>query len=139
MIVWLFSALSVCLFAAIACGCTQTPGLCPQSLGSLCSPHGCSCASCSPVACAQRGKEGTFYVPLSCSNSECRAEVKGTCAGLLRELQLPASDCEWCSHHRQCTPLRAHRPLCCGPLRHSDGRQPQQQDCFASSFMDPAC
>lgn len=42
MTVLVLSALSVCLFATSAGGCTQTPGLCPQSLGSLCSPHGCS-------------------------------------------------------------------------------------------------
>lgn len=92
---------------------------------------------CVPLWLVHRGGgKGTACVPLSCSSSQSAAlRGEGQCAGLLRELQLQVSDCEWCSHHRQPCPTVCSR--CCGPLRHSDGRQEQQQDCFASSFMDP--
>lgn len=136
LVVFCFECLSFCLFCPWVHRDSRPM---PQSRSSLCGLHGCSRASCSPVACAQRGREGHSL----CSSKlqqliECRTERWGA------HVQVCSENCsyKWVTVSGvhitgSCTPLHAHRPHCCGPLRHSDGRQKQQQDCFASSFVDP--
>lgn len=129
-----FECLSFCLFCLWVH--TESRSM-PTESGLSLQPPGLFLCLVFPLWLVHRGGgKGTACVPLSCSSSQSAAlRGEGQCAGLLRELQLQVSDCEWCSHHRQPCPTVCSR--CCGPLRHSDGRQEQQQDCFASSFMDP--
>lgn len=107
LVVFCFEYLSFCLF----CLWVHTDSRpMPRESGLSLHPPWLFLCLVFPLACAQRGREGhCLCSPELQQLPECRAEVKGTCVRLRRELQLQVRDCEWCSHHRQLRPTLCSR------------------------------